>query len=335
METKLLHEFLVLSKELNFSRAAERLNMTQPVLSRHIKYLEEYFDVQFLKRNTHKVELTDGGKIFAEEARKILSQYESSLAVIRNSHGKRLRNISIVFLGEAMRSFLSSFLNWFGARHADITIECCDSELDAVPGLLERHACDLAFIVRPNKGRSQETLRHIPLFTDPLCVAVNKRHPLAGRSVVSIREVANWPILLVNRQAHPLAWECSMSFLERYGIEAKLDKECANLQSQCFNLEFNDQAVVLLPKHRRYLLGENSVLVDVAEEDCRFDIEIVWHPDNANPCRDLIVRELDEFSKAQAPKGQIDGRMGAAASGPYGGLPVVTVEETPSDDPIQ
>jgi DNA-binding transcriptional LysR family regulator len=52
METKLLQEFLVLSKELNFSRAAERLNMTQPVLSRHIKYLEEYFSSQIFRRNS-------------------------------------------------------------------------------------------------------------------------------------------------------------------------------------------------------------------------------------------------------------------------------------------
>lgn len=323
METKLLHEFLVLSKELNFSRAAERLNMTQPVLSRHIKYLEEHFESQFLKRNTHKVELTDIGKLFAEESQKILSQYETSVAAIRAFNGKSLNNISVVFLGEAMKSFLSSFLIWFGARHGGISVECCDNELDDIPGALENRACDLAIIIRPSMGRVQDSLRHIPLFADPLCVATNKNHPLAQQSVVSIRDVGNWPLLSVDRNTRPLAWECNAAFLERYGIEINIAKTCANLQSCCFNLEFNDQAVVLIPKHRRYLLGDNAVLIDVAEEDCWFVVEIVWHPKNTNPCRDIFVQELMAFRSARplAVPGKSEGASGADKS--YGDLPAL------------
>lgn len=299
METKLLHEFLVLAKQLNFSRAAEQLNMTQPVLSRHIKYLEEYFCAQFLKRNTHKVELTAVGQLFEEEARKILSQYETSLTVIQNSLGRGRRNLSIVFLGEATRSFLASFLGWFSARHADISIEYCDVELDAVPGAFDRHACDLALFIRPYKGKSHEGLRHAPLFTDPLCIAVNKNHPLARRSTVSIRELGDWPILGPNRQSSPLAWECCTSFLDRYGVAFTLAREGHALETNCFTVEFNEQAIVLLPKHRRYLLGDNSVLINVAEEDCRFNVELVWRTDNINPCREVFLKEFAEFSGGQ------------------------------------
>ncbi|PKU26117.1 LysR family transcriptional regulator [Telmatospirillum siberiense] len=296
MKTTLLREFLVLSKHLNFSRAAEQLNMTQPVLSRHIKYLEDYFDAQFLKRNTHKVELTAVGQLFAEEARKILSQYETSLAVIRNSLGRGQRSLSIVFLGEATRSFLASFLGEFSACHPEISIEYCDIELDAVPDAFDRQACDLAFFIRPHKGRRHEGLRHIHLFKDPLCIAVNKRHPLAQRSVVSIRELGDWPVLGPSRQSSPLAWECCSSFLEHYGIAFTLAKEGSNLETNCFNVEFNERAIVLLPKHRRNLLGDNSVLVEVAEEDCYFNVELVWHVDNMNPNREVFLKEFAEFS---------------------------------------
>jgi DNA-binding transcriptional LysR family regulator len=282
--------------------------MTQPVLSRHIKYLEEHFDAQFLKRNTHKVELTAVGKLFAEEAQKILSQYEASLSIIRSSSGKGRRSLSIVFLGEATRTFLSSFLGGFSVRHADIAIEYCDAELDAVPSALDKHTCDLAFIIRPNKGKDHDNLRHIPLFTDPLCIAVNKHHPLAGQSVVSIRDVGKWPVIGVNKQLSPLAWECSAHFLESHGVDFTLAKESSNLQSNCFALEFDERAVVLLPKHRRYLLGENSVLIDVAEEDCLFVVELVWHPNNANPSREIFLKELIEFSGERSGRGQAGAR---------------------------
>jgi DNA-binding transcriptional LysR family regulator len=321
METRLLREFLILSKQLNFSRAAEQLNMTQPVLSRHIKYLEEHFEAQFLKRNTHKVELTAVGKLFAEEAQKILLQYEASLSVIRASSGTGRRSLSIVFLGEATRTFLSSFLGWFSARHADITIECSDSELDAVPSALDRHTCDLAFIVRPNKGNSHDTLQHFPLFTDPLCIAVNKNHPLARRSVVSIHEVGKWPIISVNRQVSPLAWECSFNFLESHGVDFTRAKESSNLQSSCFALEFDECGVVLLPKHRRYLLGENSMLIDVAEEDCLFNVELVCHPNNVNPSREVFLKELIEFSGERHGDGG-GTRPAEFARGPYAVLPM-------------
>ncbi len=297
METKLLQEFLVLANQLNFSRAADLLNMTQPVLSRHIKDLEGYFESQFLKRNTHKVELTAAGQLFAEEARKILSQYETSLAVIRNSLGRR--NLSIVFLGDATRSFLASFLGGFSTRHADIFIQYIDVDLDAVPGAFDKGICDLALFIRPYKGKGCEGLRHIPLFTDPLCIVVNKNHPLAQRRTVSIRELSEWPILGVNRQSSPLAWECNTIFLQRYGVAFTVAKEDSDLATNCFTVEFNERVIVLMPRHRYYLLGGNSVLVKVMEEDCRFNIELVWHIDNINPCREIFLQEFTEFLGGQ------------------------------------
>ncbi|MDR3437129.1 LysR family transcriptional regulator [Telmatospirillum sp.] len=323
MKTTLLREFLVLAKQLNFSRAAEQLNMTQPVLSRHIKYLEDYFDAQFLKRNTHKVELTAVGQLFAEEARKILSQYETSLAVIKNSLGRGPRSLSIVFLGEATRSFLASFLGDFSACHSDISVEYCDIELDAVPDAFDRHACDLAFFIRPHKGRRLEGLQHIPLFTDPLCIAVNKNHPLARRNVVSIRELGDWPILGPSRQSSPLSWECCSSFLERYGIAFTQIKEGSNLETNCFNVEFNERVIVLLPKHRRGLLGDNSVLVEVAEEDCYFNVELVWHADNMNPYREVFLKEFAEFSGGQNWRGRLGLSLTEADRQPGAVLPML------------
>ena len=68
MKFQLLYEFVALSEMLNFTKAAQKMNITQPVLSRHMKTLEEHFGAELLKRDTHVVELTSSGHLLLDEA---------------------------------------------------------------------------------------------------------------------------------------------------------------------------------------------------------------------------------------------------------------------------
>nr|WP_113868781.1 LysR family transcriptional regulator [Brenneria salicis]NMN92608.1 DNA-binding transcriptional LysR family regulator [Brenneria salicis ATCC 15712 = DSM 30166]RBP59059.1 DNA-binding transcriptional LysR family regulator [Brenneria salicis ATCC 15712 = DSM 30166]RLM29683.1 LysR family transcriptional regulator [Brenneria salicis ATCC 15712 = DSM 30166] len=291
MKIQLLYEFILLSELLNFSRAAQKMNMTQPVLSRHMKYLEEQFGVELFRRDTHSVQLTSTGKLFSVEARKIIYQYESSLSIINTFTGKSRRRLTITFLGEAIQHVLIKFLKQFQRNNTDIVVECRDSELDEALLFLEDHRCDLGFLIRPN---FLENTRFCSMSfqTDPLCVAVNKNHPLAGRERVSLKEVSEWPIIRIDPREFLLSEAYSTRFFDCYNIPFTLDKEYPNLKTCCFNLEFRDRVALLMPKHRGYLLGHNCVLLEVIEEDYWFNLELVWDNKNANPC---IAHFLNAF----------------------------------------
>ena len=295
MEIRLFREYLVLSRLLNFSRAAEQLGMTQPVLSRHLKYLEEQFDAKLLERNTHQVELTPVGKMLAEEAEKIVAQYEATFHVIREAIGKNKHSLSIMFLGAATREFFSDFLIQFRKHHEAVEINCCDSELDHVPEALERHDCDLAFIIRPDRQITDTRFKYLKLFSDPLCIAVHKNHPLAGRRDVSIVEVGNYPIIGVDKKQSPLAGECNSYFLEKSGIAYGPDIVSPNLATCCFNLELNEDAIVILPKHQKVHLGKNASLIEIEEKGCQFNLELIWDPKNRNPSLSKFTDELTSF----------------------------------------
>ncbi|PTW59365.1 LysR family transcriptional regulator [Breoghania corrubedonensis] len=298
MELKLFREFEVLAEHLNFSRAAEQLNMTQPVLSRHIKYLEEQFQVRLLNRNTHKVELTLAGRLMLEESKKIIAQFESLTLAVRAAKGLGNGKLSVLYLGEATRSFLSSFLGTFRRNHGDITVECCDSELDAVPEAIKKHTCDLAFVIRPHGvAETIASVRHLHLFEDRMCIAVNKNHPLAQRASVSIHEAAKWPVIATSRELSPRSGECNAHFLERYGYKDRIEIECPNLKTCCFYQDIHEEAVVILPRHCSDLMSPNSTLVWLDEEDCKFDIDLIWERENRNPCIDVFVKELSAFSQ--------------------------------------
>ncbi len=298
MDIRLLREFIVLSELLNFSRAAERLNMTQPVLSRHVKYLEDYFGAQLLTRNTHRVEMTDVGRVFATEAGKIVAQYEQSLAVIRACPGVSRHSLSIGLLGEATRTFLSTFLSGYGERHPQVAIECVDGDIDTIMARVDKGESDLAFVIRPRGAKTPERLAHFTLASDPLCLVVNRNHALAVKERVSVGEVAEWPIIGLNRQISPMSFEFNSHFFSRHGFEYKTWKECVNLETVCFNVEFNDRAVVLLPLHRRYLVGANARLIMFAESDCVFEVDLLWDPENANPSLAGFLAEFRDFSRS-------------------------------------
>ncbi|MEE3649785.1 MULTISPECIES: LysR family transcriptional regulator [unclassified Brenneria] len=294
MKMQLLYEFILLSELLNFSKAAQKMNITQPVLSRHMKYLEEQLGVELFRRDTHSVELTSIGKLFSGEARKILYQYESSVSIVNAFTGKSRRRLTITFLGEAIQHVLITFLTQFQKNNIGVVVDCRDSELDEALLLLEEHTCDLGLLIRPNFLENKK-FSYLTFQTDPLCVAVNKNHPLAGRGRVSLREVSEWPIIRVDPREFLLAEEYSTRFFDCYNIAFNLDKEYPNLKTCCFNLEFRERVALLMPKHRGYLLGNNSVLLEVIENDYWFDLELVWDNKNTNPCIPLFLKEFKYF----------------------------------------
>ena len=89
------------------------MNITQPVLSRHMKTLEEHFGAELFKRDTHVVDLTSSGHLLLDEARKIILQYENSLDVMSKFTGKSKKKLKIAFLGEAVQQVLVDFLAEF------------------------------------------------------------------------------------------------------------------------------------------------------------------------------------------------------------------------------
>src|SRR5664279_401085 len=117
MELRHLRYFVTVAEELNFRRAAERLHVVQPALSRQIKDLEYDLRVRLLDRDTVRVRLTDAGRVFLDEARQILAHAERAKEMARDAAAGRRGRLVIGNVGPVTTSFMPASLTAFRARY--------------------------------------------------------------------------------------------------------------------------------------------------------------------------------------------------------------------------
>ena len=185
--------FVSVASELNFRRAAERLNMTQPPLSRQIQLLEHRLGVVLFERNKRSVRLTAAGGSFFIEAQRLLEQARSATLAVRRVARGDCGSVTIGFVPSAAFALLPSLVSRLHAAHpgVDIALKEMDSlrQLDAV----QNRQVDFG-IVRSTLGR--RGLAVTPLGSEPFVLAVPVGHPLAEEQRAAIAALDGQPFIM-------------------------------------------------------------------------------------------------------------------------------------------
>lgn len=202
MELRHLRYFVVVAEEQNVTRAAERLHVSQPPLSRQIHDLEDELGVELFRRTGKSLTLTEAGKIFLIEARAVLLRADKAVETVRTvAHGDRgsLRigyapSLTAEFLPRALRLFESAQPGLRVALH-DLSSEECIQRLSA-------KKLDLALTVRlmPSQMRG---VTFEKLTTYPFCCAVGEGHPLAKKRFLTLDQIRREKFIAYSRQDYP------------------------------------------------------------------------------------------------------------------------------------
>ena len=146
MRMRQLQCFVVLAEELNFTRAAQRLNMSQPPLSTQIQTLERELGADLINRTSRKVMLTRAGELFLQRAINMLDQYERSLQEIREVQQGQDGMIEIGTTGSILRGGLSELLAGFAAAYPRITLRVHEQSPSAQINEVRSRRTDVSFI---------------------------------------------------------------------------------------------------------------------------------------------------------------------------------------------
>ncbi|RRJ66205.1 LysR family transcriptional regulator [Paenibacillus oralis] len=190
MEHRLLEYFIVLGEELHFTKAADRLGISQPTLSHQIRLLEQELGTPLFQRSGKKNYLTQAGQVLMEHARRVIYELEQAKLEIGQLSGMRRGRLRIGCSGNhLLESKLISFHRQYPGIELDV-IELATEETHA--GLLGNQL-DLGVVFLPLQD---EQIVSRPLFDEELVLVVASRHPFAGLPEVTLEQLVQLPLVL-------------------------------------------------------------------------------------------------------------------------------------------
>ncbi|WP_143477855.1 LysR family transcriptional regulator [Pseudogulbenkiania subflava] len=227
MELRHLRYFIAVAEELNFTRAAERLHIAQPPLSRQIQQLEEDLGVQLFERNTRPLKLTEAGRFFYAHAQQLLAQ-TAELAAMTQRVGKIERKMSIGFVASTLYGMLPKVIRRFRTRFPEIELSLHDMTTMEQIQALKEGRIDVGF----GRIRHEDpNVRRILLRDERLMVALPSGHPLlSAKPVLSLKDVAMETVIIFPKSPRPSFADQVLAAFHDRAIEPKSIYEVRELQ---------------------------------------------------------------------------------------------------------
>jgi DNA-binding transcriptional LysR family regulator len=196
-----LRYFVAVAEELSFTRAANRLHLSQPALSKQIRGLEQALRAPLFDRNRREVRLTAAGKALLETARPLLAAWDAAAAAVADAAARDSRVLRLGTLTSIGRALYPGVVDGFAARQPGWRIELRSFGWGDATAGLRRGATDVAFLWLPVDA---DDLICQVLVTERRVLEMSSEHRLAGRSSVTFDEILEEPFVALPESAGPL-----------------------------------------------------------------------------------------------------------------------------------
>lgn len=222
LELRHLRYFRAVASELHFGRAAARLSVSQPALSVQIRHLEDIAGTQLFARHSRKVELTDAGRVLAESVARLLRDTDAALVATRQAADGQTGELRVGFGPTLMLSNLAHVVRTFRTRYPKVRLDLHEWATAEQTDALLRGDLDLGIVraAAPDPRLKMETFA-----TEPLMIALNRRHHLAKARQVRVAALAREPWVLFPRDIAPLLHDQVIRLCEHAGFRPTVVQE--------------------------------------------------------------------------------------------------------------
>ena len=281
MELRHLRYFVAVGEEEHFGRAAERLHVVQPALTRQVRQLEDELGCALFERLKRGVRLTEAGQAFLAEARRLLADLERGVDRTRLVAQGKVGRLRVGFADTATYSgALPAILRDFRASWPDVRLELFPSSSVAAGEQLCAQEVDVAFVyILPTNLRALQT--HT-ISVERWVLALPHAHPLVTRTRVRLGDLTREPFVWFPREVAPLLYDRVLATCHAAGVTLQIVQEVNNpttmlsLVAGGIGLSFTIQSAARTKP-------ESVVLREV--EDLRLTVEFsaIWREDNPVP----------------------------------------------------
>jgi len=303
MEFKQIRTFVALAECLHFGRAAEQLGIAQPHVSRRIKQLEDDLGVALFLRNRRNVKLTETGRVFLAEARRMLADAELARERTRESALGRRGRLNLNLIASAMIGVLPTILHAFRSRYPDVHVAVRERDSDVQFEALAAETTDIAF-VHPLL-RTPPAFSQMALERDPLVAVLPVDHRLASSKSIALAELADDPWIMFPREASNAIYDRIMATCLRAGFSPKVVQE-ADLVPTRLGLVASGFGIHLVHKAWEIMRYPGTVYVPV-HPTAMVAHSCYWRKGDPNPILRAfinVVREHRAIERSRAsPRG--------------------------------
>ena len=295
MDIQQIRCFLAVAEALHFGRAAQAMDMLPASLSRQIRLLEDRFETRLFLRTTRNVALTEAGLAILDEARTLVAQadrFEQRIRAVRRSGTAVLK---VGAIDSAAAGLMPQLLQLLREQRPEIEIQLIEQKtIHLLPRILSG-SLDIAFC-RPPDIRDPK-IHFQTLFFETAVVALPEDHPLADRAELTVRDIAEEPLIVPDRRSRPHSHDLTIKLFTDAGLTARV-AQIAEEKHSIVNLVATGTGLAIVPRwaSRIAVPGVRFVPLILPEGAMRGKLILAaaWARGTRDDQRDALLAVLDE-----------------------------------------
>lgn len=289
LEFRHLKYFLAVAEELHYRRAAEKLFISQPGLSRQIKQLEENLGITLFERHNRKVVLTAAGKYLQKEVQQHLKHLETIFSHAKQIDEGKDGNLKFGYVGSAMQEIIPNLLVNLKNTYPNISYGLKEMDNQSQIESLLTNDIDIGFIRAERVPRSLEM--H-PLTQETFCIVLPKTHEIQTSNFESLAQFKNESFILFDPKYSASYYEKVMQIFDDHGFAPIVTHNTIHAAS-IYKLVAHGFGISIVPKS--LISKENTAIqfIELTNIPQRTILSAVWHKNNRNP---VLNRAITLFS---------------------------------------
>lgn len=288
MNLRSLRCFVTLAEELNFSRAARRLNMSQPPLTQHIKSLERELGAELFHRNKRTVRISEVGTALVDTARLLLAQADGLPQLAQRADTGSSGYLRAGFVASAI--FTRTRLLYTKLSSGIPGIVTIWQEMNSAEQIeaLRNEQLDIAFVYRP---LDCDDLEVRTIARDPIVIAVPEHHRFAKRRTVALSALGNDDFVLPARHLSPGLYDRIIASCHDAGITPRVPHQPRHMLS-VLSLVSMGAGVSFLPRSLAQARFPGVTFLDITRKPPHIELAALWNPTNNSPTLAKALKAL-------------------------------------------
>jgi len=289
LELRHFRYFLAVGEELHYRKAAEKLFISQPGLSRQIKQMEEVLDTKLLLRDKKKVSLTPSGAYLKGEVEFILNHLELVKKQLNAIGSGRIGEIRIGFLGSAMQIVIPNLLLRLKKSYPEIKTSLEELSNRAQVEAISKDKLDIGFV---RLARVPKGIKIAPVFEDTFSLVLPKNHKIDKKRFKNVGQFSNEEFILFTQEYSSLYYDTVMSICEDAGFSPKISHKSVHAQT-IFKLVENNLGIAIVPTSLQLGFQMDVKFIELKKIKQKAVLSVIWKSDNRNlalqNCMDLLL----------------------------------------------